>query len=100
MPLSLGGLPLGLVVTSDEKTSTLIEAFQAYKEMLEGVECSFFGRDSRGPQFIMTDNCEELRDALAHTWPDATLLLCVFHILQQVNPFRCSDMKIYLMVYR
>lgn len=32
----------------------------------------------------MTDNCEELHDSLAYNWPDATLLLCIFHILQQV----------------
>ena len=32
----------------------------------------------------MTDNCDELRNALKETWPKATLLLCVFHVLQQV----------------
>ena len=31
----------------------------------------------------MTDNCSELRDALRMTWP-STLLLCVFHLLQQI----------------
>ena len=32
----------------------------------------------------MTDNCDELRDALGRTWPNATLILCTFHLLQQV----------------
>ena len=32
----------------------------------------------------MTDTCSELRDALAYMWPNAVLLLCSFHILQQV----------------
>lgn len=32
----------------------------------------------------MTDNCGELRNSLHRIWPDSTLLLCIFHILQQV----------------
>ena len=32
----------------------------------------------------MTDNCEELRNSLKRAWPNSTLLLCIFHILQQV----------------
>ena len=32
----------------------------------------------------MTDNCDELHHALSYNWPDATLLLYTFHILQQV----------------
>ena len=32
----------------------------------------------------MTDNCEELYQSLSYNWPDTTLLLCTFHILQQV----------------
>ena len=35
------------------------------------------------PSVIMTDNCDELRQALEITWPGARLLLCIFHILQQ-----------------
>ena len=37
-----------------------------------------------GPQIIMTDNCSELRDALNKNWSIAILLLCIFHMLQQV----------------
>ena len=32
----------------------------------------------------MTDNCWELRQALRFKWPSSVLLLCVFHLLQQV----------------
>ena len=32
----------------------------------------------------MTDNCPEERDALSTVWPEAKLILCTFHILQQV----------------
>ena len=33
----------------------------------------------------MTDNCDELRSAIREIWPSARLLLCIFHILQQVR---------------
>ena len=47
---------------------------------------SAFGGVGRmtGPLFMMTDNCSELRDAVSAVWPKTTLLLCVFHLLQQV----------------
>ena len=32
----------------------------------------------------MTDNCDELRESLLAIWPNCILLLCIFHILQQV----------------
>ena len=32
----------------------------------------------------MTDNCSELRDALGVSWPQCKLILCVFHLSQQV----------------
>ena len=32
---------------------------------------------------IMTDNCDELREALVPIWPNCIVLLCIFHILQQ-----------------
>ena len=31
----------------------------------------------------MTDNCDELHQSLSYNWPDATLLLSTFQILQQ-----------------
>ena len=46
-------------------------------------EPAFFGKPD-GPSVIMSDNCVELRNALRETWPNSNLLLCVFHILQQV----------------
>lgn len=48
-------------------------------------EDAFFGRGPQGPMAVITDNCDELRDALRAVWPNSKLFLCVFHILQQVN---------------
>ena len=48
-------------------------------------EHSFYGRGAElGPEIVMTDNCAKLREALSYAWPSSKLLLCVFHLLQQV----------------
>ena len=78
----VGALPLGLIICSDEKTETLITAFKTYQEMLP--VNAFFGKGSIGPDVMLTDNSSELRDALSNVWPSTTLLLCTFHLLQQV----------------
>ena len=79
----LGALPLGIIITSDEKTETLIEAMELFKSALP--ENAFFGNGpATGPRVIMTDNCLELRDAIMQAWPETTRVLCIFHILQQV----------------
>ena len=68
----------GIIITSYEQEETLRKAFYLLKTVLPFFNCS------TGPSVIMTDNCEELHRALADNWPDSTLLLCTFHILQQV----------------
>ena len=76
----VGALPLGIVITSDETLSNLTAAFKHLKKCMGGD--AFFSAGS--PSVIMTDNRDELRQALKITWPGAKLLLCIFHILQQV----------------
>lgn len=76
----IGALPLGIFITSDEQKETLIFALGMFKAELP-VD-SFYG--ASWPSIIMTDNCDELRDALSVAWPKSVLLLCTFHILQQV----------------
>ena len=79
----LGALPLGIIITSDEKTETLIEEMELFKSALPAN--AFFGNGpATGPRVIMTDNCLELRDAILQAWPETTHVLCIFHILQQV----------------
>ena len=75
-----GALPLGIVLTSDEQTETLITAFTMLKDILP--DNSFFGKNH--PEVFMTDNCSELRQALYEVFPESRCLLCIFHILQQV----------------
>ena len=77
-----GALPLGIIVTSDEKKPTLVDALELYKSAISNF--GFYGAKASGPQIFMTDNCYELREALKEVWPKATMLLCIFHVLQQV----------------
>ena len=81
-------LPLGIIITSDETTETLVKAFSMYKDILP--ENAFYGKGDDGPTIFMTDNCSELRDALHAVWPKAILLLCLFHIMQQVCRWLCD----------
>jgi hypothetical protein len=78
-----GALPLAIIITSDETTQTLVTAFSQLKSPLP--DDSFFCAPSgKGPRVFMTDNCMELKDAIHQVWPDATTVLCIFHLLQQV----------------
>ena len=73
---------VGIIITSDEREETLTKGFALLKSILPND--AFFNSPSKRPSVIMTDNCDELHHALSYNWPDATLLLCTFHILQQV----------------
>ena len=76
-------LPLGIIITSDETEDTLQQAFEMYCNVLP--ENAFYGRGVvEGPEVVMTDNCSELRQVIRERWNKATLLLCIFHILQQI----------------
>ena len=68
------------MITSDEQIETLAEAFILLKSLFPNN--SFFGKGR--PNVIMTDNCSELRGALYDVFPESTMLLCIFHIQQQV----------------
>ena len=85
----VGGLPLGMIITSDETTETLVKAFNMFKSYLP--EYAFFGKGALDPTVFMTDYFSELRDALKSVWPSVTLLLCLFRILQQVWRWLCDS---------
>ena len=74
-----GALPITLIITSDEQKETLLLAFTLWKEVIG--PAAFYGKDS--PNVFMTDNCSDLRDVLSELF-NAILLLCQFHMLQQV----------------
>ena len=72
-----GALPLGLLITSDEKESTLKHGFTMLKNCLP--DDAFYGNGLMvGPKIILTDNCQEERNALKAVWPSGNSLLCIF----------------------
>ena len=78
-----GALPLSILITSDERESTLKQGFEMLRSCLP--DFAFHGRGPQlGPQVIITDNCKEKRNTLKSVWPSTILLLCIFHVLQQL----------------
>ncbi|XP_025108096.1 uncharacterized protein LOC112572570 isoform X2 [Pomacea canaliculata] len=75
-----GGLPLGCLIVSSEATEVITDALSLYKELLPSD--AFFGRGNRGPQVFLTDDSSAERQSLQAAFPEATLLLCTFHVLQ------------------
>ena len=75
-----GGLPLGVIITPSEDTATLTKALHLFNALLDA-SC-FYGRGTSGPAIFMTDDATAERQALSAVYPEATCLLCVFHILQ------------------
>ena len=75
-----GGLPLGVLITSDEKASTLESSFACFCEMLP--DFAFYNQGpSKGPKVFMSDDSLSQSQAIYATWPNAKQLLCAFHVL-------------------
>ena len=69
-----------MFLTSDEKESTLKTALNMLVSIFP--DTAFFGKQE--PEVIMTDNNDEIRNTIKEVWPNSKLLLCTFHVLQQV----------------
>ena len=78
-----GGLPLGFVVTSSENEKTLTRAFEVFKNILPDDAFGKRGKQN-GPVLFMTDDADAEINALKQVWPEARLLLCVWHVLNAV----------------
>ncbi|XP_071947653.1 uncharacterized protein [Antedon mediterranea] len=77
---SAGGLPLGVVITTSESEATITTGIKLLQTILP--DGSYFGRGAQGPQIAMTDDCQALHLAIHAVYPETSLLLCVFHLLQ------------------
>ncbi len=77
-----GGLPLGVVMISDEKEESIAKGFQFLMETIPSD--SFIRKGSKGgPTVVMTDDSNTEKQALKTVWPNAVQLLCTFHFLQR-----------------
>lgn len=79
---SSGGLPLGVIICSNEQECTISEGLQLLRSILPAN--AFYGNEDRGPQIFITDDCLSERKAIKSVFPASTLLLCTFHFLQAV----------------
>ena len=76
----VGGLPLGLFVTTSVSEAAVKCGLNLLKDVLH--EGALFGHGEEGPKVVMTDDCTAERSAIHEVWPLCTLLLCIFHVLQ------------------
>lgn len=74
------GIPLGVILTSDESEETLLNGLQLLQSILP--KNSFFGKGSVGQDVVMIDDSASERSAISSCWPQARILLCTFHFLQ------------------
>ena len=76
----IGSLPLGALITTSSGKRTITAALELYASMLPA-NC-FGGRGVIGPQLFVTEDCQSVRKALGNVFPQASLVLCVNHVLQ------------------
>ena len=77
-----GGCPIGVLITTSETITVISEALSLYLTFVN--EHSFGGRGKRGPKCFITDDCEAEIVVLRNTFPEAILLLCIFHFMKAV----------------
>ncbi|KAH9366838.1 hypothetical protein HPB48_022772 [Haemaphysalis longicornis] len=73
----VGAMPLAVLLHSSQSTESYKAAFDLLKQ---SYPLCFGGVPA--PQCFMTDNSAAERAALEATWPEATRLLCHFHVAQ------------------
>ena len=71
---------VGVVIADSESREVIEAAFTALNSILP--KKKYYGSD--GPSVILTDDSKAERQALQNVYPEASLLLCSFHILQSV----------------
>jgi hypothetical protein len=77
---SAGGLPLGCLITTSESREAITLALKLYNDLIPSN--GYFGRGTKGPVVFITDDSDSERQSLREVYPEATLVLCVFHLLQ------------------
>ena len=77
-----GAVPLGVIVTSDEREETITTGLKYLSSILPNN--AFFGEGPQlGPSLVMIDDSSAERNAITSVWNSTTTLLCTFHFLQR-----------------
>ncbi|KAL5235033.1 hypothetical protein ACI65C_002443 [Semiaphis heraclei] len=74
------GMLVGSLIVTSEATSIIVKGLELWKKMLSPE--SLGKRGQIGPRIFMTDDSLAERNALREVFPQTTLLLCIFHVLQ------------------
>lgn len=74
----VGAAPLGLFICTTECHTVIKHGLELICRLAG--ESRFYGRLS--PSVVMTDDSASEKKAISELWPDATQLLCVFHVCQ------------------
>ena len=76
------GIPLAIILTSDERENTIQRTFEMVKEILP--PWAFFGNGPNTvPEVFLIDDSSSEQTAINKAWPSAVVLLCTFHFLQR-----------------
>lgn len=70
----IGGIPIGVIITSDDTESVILRGFQYYCSLLEGIVVN--------PRILVAVDSPPLLKALRTLFPSSCLLLNVFQILE------------------
>lgn len=76
----IGVLPMGVVLHTGQNKDNYLSAFEIFKNLIG--PNGFCGKGE--PKVFMTDYSSAERSALQSCFPNSTLLLCSFHVLQAV----------------
>ena len=80
-----GGLPLGCVITTSESREAITLGLSLYNTITP--PNAFFVRGSKGSEVFLRDDSESERQSLHDGYPNAVLVLCIFHLLQAAWQF-------------
>lgn len=73
-----GGVPIGVIITSDNSDSLIAQGFRLYCNVSEGKAFN----SQLGPEIIMADDCPGLKSALQTVFPSSHVFLSIFQILE------------------
>ncbi|XP_017302911.2 uncharacterized protein LOC108253447 [Diaphorina citri] len=78
-----GALPIGIFLTFSECEEAITKALHTFMDLVNAdYKCE--------PKCIITDDCAALRNSLRSVFPNSTVLLCKFHVLQSVWRYVCD----------
>lgn len=75
-----GGLLICILILTSESSKIISLGLELWKKMLP--QHALGGRGINGPKIFMSDDSAAERNALREAFPQSTLLLCIFHVLQ------------------